>query len=391
MITQRLYLKSPKEKESLILLELRKDGSKVRVSTGITIKSEYWNTDDKTINKKCPDYPFLSQKLTSFVAIAAKEILIAETKESTLEQLKNAILLADGRGEKQKEVAELLSFYKYWATTSFDEHTARRQHWQHYKVLCEFLKDEDIPFSAVDYSFYLRFKRFLDKKKGYKPNTTDTHLRDLKAVVNEAKNRGMHNSDGYLQIKRKSTPVDSVYLTIDEINKLYAYPLAGIKQMARDLFVLGCHTAMRYSDYSRLKLQHIHNGNIVNINKKTGVTVIVPAHPRVIEILRRWNGSPNVSQTMLNRLIKDICREMGCFDQLLPIRGGKTEYMQRFMLISTHTARRSGATNMYLSGIPAQSIMKITGHTTEASFLTYLKISKEENARLLAKNPFFTE
>jgi hypothetical protein len=46
---------------------------------------------------------------------------------------------------------------------------------------------------------------------------------------------------------------------------------------------------------------------------------------------------------------------------------------------------------MYLAGIPAQSIMKITGHQTEQSFMKYLRISKEENANLLASNPFFNE
>ena len=45
---------------------------------------------------------------------------------------------------------------------------------------------------------------------------------------------------------------------------------------------------------------------------------------------------------------------------------------------------------MYLAGIPAQSIMKITGHTTEASFMKYLRITKEQNEKLLADNDFFT-
>ncbi len=35
--------------------------------------------------------------------------------------------------------------------------------------------------------------------------------------------------------------------------------------------------------------------------------------------------------------------------------------LPKYKLISTHTARRSFATNAYLSGIPAISIMKFTG------------------------------
>ncbi len=33
--------------------------------------------------------------------------------------------------------------------------------------------------------------------------------------------------------------------------------------------------------------------------------------------------------------------------------------------------------------------MKITGHRTEKSFMKYIKITQEENARLLAEHAFF--
>jgi integrase len=180
-------------------------------------------------------------------------------------------------------------------------------------------------------------------------------------------------------------------MTIEEINRLYNMRLLGVRAMARDLFVLGCHTAMRYSDYSKLSMAHISKGNIVYKTQKTDTTVIIPAHPRVIEILERWQGSaPPVSLTSLNKIIKQVCQELGIFDDLIPIKEGRTvRYMERYNFISTHTARRSGATNMYLAGIPAQSIMKITGHTTEASFMKYLRITKEQNAKLLAENDFF--
>jgi len=50
-----------------------------------------------------------------------------------------------------------------------------------------------------------------------------------------------------------------------------------------------------------------------------------------------------------------------------------------------HTARRAFATNMYLHNIPSISIMAITGHTTEANFLKYIKISPVEHAAIVAK------
>jgi hypothetical protein len=51
--------------------------------------------------------------------------------------------------------------------------------------------------------------------------------------------------------------------------------------------------------------------------------------------------------------------------------------------------KRSFATNAFKSGVPSLSIMQITGHTTEKNFLKYIRITKEENANLIAKHTFF--
>ena len=59
--------------------------------------------------------------------------------------------------------------------------------------------------------------------------------------------------------------------------------------------------------------------------------------------------------------------------------------------ITFHTARRSFATNAYLAGLPPISIMKITGHKTESSFMKYIKISEKENAIQLKGHEFFNQ
>ena len=94
-----------------------------------------------------------------------------------------------------------------------------------------------------------------------------------------------------------------------------------------------------------------------------------------------------------NKDIKNIARRAGITS---PVRvtelkdGMKVDLsVEKCTRISTHTARRSGATNMYKAGIPSISIMKITGHTTEVNFLKYICIDREENAEVLYNNQFF--
>jgi integrase len=52
--------------------------------------------------------------------------------------------------------------------------------------------------------------------------------------------------------------------------------------------------------------------------------------------------------------------------------------------ISSHTARRSFATNLYLDGYPTIEIQKITGHKTETSFMKYIRVTKLDAAKRLS-------
>ena len=62
---------------------------------------------------------------------------------------------------------------------------------------------------------------------------------------------------------------------------------------------------------------------------------------------------------------------------------------ERWEMVSSHTARRTGATMLYLAGVPIKRCMLISGHSTESNFLRYVRITKEENARMRAGTPFF--
>lgn len=100
-----------------------------------------------------------------------------------------------------------------------------------------------------------------------------------------------------------------------------------------------------------------------------------------------------MSEQKLNKHIKELCRMAGIRQkvEVSITRGTGVErtIKEKWEMVSTHTARRSFATNAYKAGVPSLAIMQVTGHTTEKSFLKYIKISREENAELLRDHPFF--
>ena len=58
----------------------------------------------------------------------------------------------------------------------------------------------------------------------------------------------------------------------------------------------------------------------------------------------------------------------------------------RYELVSSHTARRSGITNLYLSGnFDTYQMMSISGHRDEKTFYEYIKLSSDEVADSIAQ------
>lgn len=261
-----------------------------------------------------------------------------------------------------------------------------------------------IDFENVTIEFYNDLVSFF-YEKNYSPNTIGKHIKTLKGLMREAREEGLHNNN---ETERKSfkslrEPVQNIYLTESELLKLFNLNLSRDMnlQIARDVFLIGCYTAQRFSDYSHItkdNIRKIENGKMVIdlIQQKTGEKVIIPIRHELNVILKRYNYTvPKVFEQKINERIKTIGRIAGITEPvyLEQIKGGmrvKKDF-NKCQLIVTHTARRSGCTNMYLAGIPPIDIMKISGHKTEREFLKYIKVSKEETALNLSEHPYFTK
>lgn len=196
-------------------------------------------------------------------------------------------------------------------------------------------------------------------------------------------------------------PTFAVFLSMNEITRIYYYKFENqdkrkAKERIRDLFVVGCLTALRYSDYSTLTADNLQNGYIVKRTKKTNVDVKVPAHDYVLEIFAKYNGQipSGLCIQYFNKYLKLIMREIGLNDKITFsfTKGGKlkTVTREKWELISSHTARRSAATNMYLTGrMKTLEIMKLTGHRSEQNFFRYIRLTSDDTARSISGDMFF--
>lgn len=263
--------------------------------------------------------------------------------------------------------------------------------------LLDFQKKKNYPvgFETINLDFFSAYVTYM-RSNGMKQNTIAKDVAVIKVFMNEAFDRGYTANVQHKSRKFSATwsEVDSVYLTNEEIMHIYHHDLSEKRPMlgaVRDLFVLGCFTGLRFSDYSTIKPENITSGKkgkrIALITKKTGAPVEIPCHPVVVEILEKYGSANKLPKApsiqKFNNYLKEICEDAEMNETGRLKSEPKKELWQA---ISSHTARRSFVTNLYLEGFPTIDIMKITGHTTEKAFMKYIKIQREQVAERLQQH-----
>ena len=256
-----------------------------------------------------------------------------------------------------------------------------------------------IQFESIDFEFYTDFTEYLQNKRLLKKNTISKHIRTLKTIMREALDSDYHTNIKFSS-RRFSAPNElttAMYLNESELSELFSLNLTdtpGLERV-RDLFIVGCYTGLRFSD-----LQHVTKKNIkpdhenpndlylqIKQTKTKGI-VMIPVHEMVLTILTKYDFvlPKPISIQKSNSHLKEICKKLPSLNKRESIeytKGGKQvmETLEKYKLISSHTARRSFATNSYLKGHKTGDIMAVTGHKTESSFNRYIRVTPMEKAR----------
>ncbi len=251
---------------------------------------------------------------------------------------------------------------------------------------------KELDFNDIDLDFYYGFIEYL-KGENLATNTIGKKIQTLKIFLNAATDLGYnkyrhYKSPRFIAISEES---QSIYLNQKELQAIYNIDYSKNLKLdrVRDLFIVGCWTGVRFSDISQITPAAI-DGDFINIKQsKTGGKVIIPVHPTVKAVLKKYNGTlpPVISNQRFNEYLKKVAKKAKLEEKvhISITRGGittSTAY-KKWKLVTTHTGRRSFATNNYNMGVPSLTIKAITGHKTEEAFLKYIKVTPKEHAEKL--------
>ena len=201
--------------------------------------------------------------------------------------------------------------------------------------------------------------------KGLKMNTVGKTIKQLKTFLKDRMQRKVMPFIDLSCFKTLEEDVDSVFLDWKELSKIYHHSLyenPGLIKY-RDMFIVGCLTGFRFSDYSTLNRNQLKNGMLHVRQNKTGATVVVPLREDVRKILieKYEMRMPRVSMVNFNYYIKKVVKLASINEPIVIAhkRGNKIveETRPKYAWVSSHTARRSFCTNEYLLGTPSDLIM----------------------------------
>lgn len=263
----------------------------------------------------------------------------------------------------------------------------------------EKLQNVKLTFDKIDHAFYNSYLAFCMKNENLSTNSIGKLIKNIKMWMNSATEEGLNTNMIFnsRSFKKPIEEAETIYLCEAEL-ALIKNTILPNKHLdnAKDIFLLACYTGVRFQDYHKLNTGNlIKNGTMLKVRtEKTDEEVIIPLHPEAKRIIDKYNGTPKIiSNQKFNDYIKDVCKIAGIKEPISITRtvGGKkkTITLPKHEFVSSHTARRSFATNAYLAGVASLAIMAITGHRTEKVFLQYVRVSKEEHANLISTHKFF--
>jgi len=260
--------------------------------------------------------------------------------------------------------------------------------------------DKQYIVTDISLEFETELHEFFNDEKEYTPNTKGKMIKMLKCIIHDfieleyetiyrAKKTGIETVLSeidllYIEkqldriIKPNSKPIN-IALDETELQTIYELNLSDKPHLdrARDIFLAGCYTGLRFSDYNRIRPEHINKQYIQIIPIKTKDTVNIPLMPELSKILTKWDYTiPEMTSQELGRYIKEIGKRAGIVSnvEIKESKGNQTiiNRKPKYEMITSHTARRSFATNMFYDGMNPIDIMKITGHKKLDTFQKYI-------------------
>tara|TARA_B110000285_G_scaffold36940_1_gene40010 strand:+ start:185 stop:1390 length:1206 start_codon:yes stop_codon:yes gene_type:complete len=386
-------LKSYSAKKTVIRLEVYIKGEKSRFkyNTGRTIEPKYWSNK---LNR--------CKSLKGDVGKRNREVnVILNEYETALQRIKDlygGALTADklkksldsyfkvNEVEVIKEVETVDNYFRLYYEElkglGSVEHKSIKHYERVFNKFKEFENGKKVYLKDLKDNVYVGFIVFLRDNYGLNDNTLYRNFGYFKTFLNWCIKKGVEVPNDFKNIKLSPFDTDDISLTTQDIDTLAGLELEPRLERHRDLFLIGCYSGQRFSDYSVFEKADIQGDLIIKRAEKTETHSFIPLHPKLKALLDKYNWElGKISSQKFNKNIQKICKLAGFTEEIKNTSyiGSKkvVEIKQRWQMVASHTARRTFITIAAEKMMPDHIIMSITGIRDPKTLKKYKKVNKD--------------
>lgn len=203
------------------------------------------------------------------------------------------------------------------------------------------------------------------------PNSVRTICAELKAVLNRNKATKPIKSETFSNLlKAKKVPVQNIYLTQHELQKIYNYkPKSERERYVKNIFLIEAITGARNIDCRRMTAANIRKYEeneevLAYVPQKHPVEVIVPVHKWLKSLLANDYAEEvkSIRISYFCKILKFICFQCGIRSKVVVFHSGKSITDEKWKFVGSHCGRRTFATLLSLNRVNIEDISSMMGH-----------------------------
>ena len=320
----------------------------------------------------------------------------------TKEQFRDAFNIAIGRTQEEVKVDSFFDVFDLFIADTSKAYNWTEASQKRYSALKTRLKEfqENISLREADNTLLTNFAHYMHSVVELRNATINKRIKELTRVLKWSITKGHVEAFEFTtsQTKLKTTSKTVIYLTWEELMHLKKLEIPARKQYlerVRDVFLFLCFTGLRYSDVSNLRKSDIKPNHIEVTTIKTGDSLKIELNDYSRAIVEKYKNEifdNNLAFPISsNQKMNDYLKELGKLAELNEsIRetyyiGNKREDVvaPKYTLLSTHAGRRSFICNALILGIPANIVMKWTGHSDYKAMQPYIDIADKAKAEAM--------
>lgn len=390
--------------------------NRIDFSTGYRIDVAKWDNDKQRVKNGCTNKlkqsaSDINTDILKYYTIIQNIFKIFETQNifPTAEQIKKEFNISkksikDGNDQVEIVIVDFMQVFdefvkecgrqNNWTEATYEKFDTTKSH---LKVF-----NPNITFDYFDEFGLNEYVIFLRETKKMRNSTIGKQLGFLKWFLRWADKKGYNKVKAYsfFKPKLKSTPKKVIFLNWEELTKLRDYKIPETKQYLeriRDVFLMTCYSGLRYSDVYNLRRSDIKAEHIEITTVKTADSLIIELNDHSKAILDKYKDIPFKDNKALpvisNQKMNDYLKELAELAEINePVR--ETYYRgneriddvtPKYAVLGTHAGRRTFICNALSLGIPAQVIMKWTGHSDYKSMKPYIDVADNIKASAMSK------